>query len=261
MTVISQREDRLAGPPHKIRIFFMPKISSKRLDFLFRSPTIEPIVPGLNSTVHLVRRECQECLANIRRTVPEEQFPGNRKLHRLFASSIVICSAFDLLGKLGFGDERSVTYTFCRLLRKHGRLSSVQARRIWDARNALTHSFGVRVIRKHRGRPPFVSSVRVQLTETTRAEPVVRIGPRRWQVSERACDGDHAVDRAGHRPPPRGERTFAGSQSVQIRRRALTGVPRVRIPRGERYFAAWLVSSLMWTADVLKRQAGWVGGL
>src|SRR6266508_2265415 len=159
----------------------MPKISSSRLDFLFRPPTFGT-TSGWNSTVHLVRRECQETLANIKHHVPEELFPGKRPPHRLFASSIVICSAIDLLGKLAFGDERSVTFTFGRTLRNYGSLSSVQARRIWDARNALTHGFGVRIIRKPRGRPPFVSSVRWQLTDDIQSEPVVRVGPRRWQL-------------------------------------------------------------------------------
>ena len=85
----------------------MPTISSRRIAFLFRPPTIES-THGWNSTVHLVRRECQETLANIRRTVPEDSFPGRRKFHRLFASAIVTCTAFDLLGKLRYGDECGV---------------------------------------------------------------------------------------------------------------------------------------------------------
>jgi hypothetical protein len=166
----------------------MRRISSTRLDFLFRPPTIEPIVPGLNSTVHLIRRECQDSLANITRTVPEAQFPGNRKLHRLFASTMVICSAFDLLGKLRFGDDMTVTRTFRLLLTNYGHLSRTDARRIFDARNALMHSFGVRRILPARGkkanrRPPTPSSVRIQLSEATQKGPVVRVGKRRWQVS------------------------------------------------------------------------------
>jgi hypothetical protein len=166
----------------------MAEISPRRIAFLFRPPTMDPIDPGLNSTVHLIRRECQDSLANIRRTVPEGQFPGKRKLRRLFASTMVICSAFDLLGKLRFGDEITVTETFRLVLTTYGHLSRTDARRIFDARNALMHSFGVRRILPSRGkkpnrRPPSPSSVRIQLIEATQHGPVIRVGTRRWQVS------------------------------------------------------------------------------
>jgi hypothetical protein len=107
----------------------MPKISSSRLDFLFRPPTFDT-TPGWNSTVHLVRRECQETLANIKRHVPEELFPGKRPPHHLFASSIVICTAVDLLGKLQFGDEKAVNTTFRLVLTKYGGLPGIEAKRI-----------------------------------------------------------------------------------------------------------------------------------
>jgi hypothetical protein len=167
----------------------MSGIARKRLDFLFRVPTIEPVVPGWNSTVHLVRRECQETLANIRRTSAEDSFPGKRPPHRLFAGSIVICSAIDLLGKFCNGDDLSNTQNFRRILTRYGGLTTIEARRIYDARNALTHSFGVRVVRPRRRRkglppdPPFVSSVRIQLTPYLQVGPVVRVGKRRWQIS------------------------------------------------------------------------------
>jgi hypothetical protein len=156
----------------------MARISSKRLDFLFRPPTVEPI-EGSNSTVHLVRRECQDTLANLKRTADEASFPGRRNFRRLFASTIVICSAFDLLGKLRYGDAQHVNVSFTRLLERYGGVSRIESRRIWNARNALVHSFGVRIMRRG-GR---VSSVRIQLTETTAAGPVVRVGRRRWQIS------------------------------------------------------------------------------
>ena len=164
----------------------MPRISSTRLDFLFRKPTEEP-QRGWNSTVHLVRRECQETLANIRRTAKEESFPGKRPLHRLFASSIVICSAFDLLAKLRYGDEQGVGGPFQKVLMKYGGLSALEARRIYDARNALVHSFGVRRVLpargpRHRRRPPTVSSVRIHLTDAIQTRPVVRLRPRTWHV-------------------------------------------------------------------------------
>jgi hypothetical protein len=150
---------------------------------LVRATTIEP-TSGWNSTVHLVRRECQDLLANLRRTVPEDKFPGRRKLHRLFASAIVICTAFDLLGKLRYGDERGAKVQFTRVLVKYGGLSRVDARRIWDARNALVHSFGVRrVLQPRKNRGPRVSSVRIQLTDSTQPSPVLRVEPRRWQIS------------------------------------------------------------------------------
>lgn len=167
----------------------MPRISSTRLDFLFRKPTEAPR-PGWNSTVHLVRRECQETLANIRRTAEEESFPGKRPLHRLFASSIVICSAFDLLAKLRYGDEQGVGRPFQKVLMKYGGLSALEARRTYDARNALVHSFGVRRVlpargRRHRRRQSTVSSVRIRLTDAVQTRPVVRLGPRSWQLGVR----------------------------------------------------------------------------
>jgi hypothetical protein len=165
----------------------MPRISARRLDFLFRPPTIEP-ASGPNSTVHLLRRECQDTLANIRTTVVEAEFPGRRRLHRLFASTIVMCTQFDLLGKLRYGDAHGVRRTFIRVLVKQGGLSSVEARRVWDARNALVHSFGLRVVlpaRRRRSRR--VSSVRIQLSANSRAvKPVVRLSGRRWQLEVRA---------------------------------------------------------------------------
>jgi hypothetical protein len=167
----------------------MPSISSTRLDFLFRKPTEEPQT-GWNSTVLLVRRECQETLANIRRTTEEESFPGKRPLHRLFASSIVICAAFDLLGKLRYGDEQGVAKPFQKVLTRYGGLSALEARRIYDARNALVHSFGVRRVlpaggRGHRRRARTVSSVRISLTDAVQTRTVVRLGPRTWQVGVR----------------------------------------------------------------------------
>jgi hypothetical protein len=150
---------------------------------------MNPVVPGRNSTVHLVRREVQETLANIRRTCPEASFPGRRPPHRLFAGSIVICSAIDLLGKFCNGDDLSNTQNFHRILRKYGGLTTIEARRVYNARNALTHSFGVRVVKTLRPkkgqpkRPPFVSSVRIQLGLEQQPGPVVRVGTRRWQIS------------------------------------------------------------------------------
>jgi hypothetical protein len=71
-----------------------------------------------------------------------------------------------------------------RLLIRFGGLSRVEAHRIWDARNALVHSFGVRrILRKTRTRPPRSSSVRIQLTDDVQPRPVVRAGTRRWQIS------------------------------------------------------------------------------
>jgi hypothetical protein len=165
----------------------MARIPDAHLDFLFRRPTIEP-TNGWNSTVHLVRRECQETLANIRRIVDEDAFPGVRPLHRLFASAIVICSAFDLLAKLRYGDESGVGRPFQKLLVTYGGLSGIEARRVYDSRNALVHSFGVRRVlpamgRKANRKPPRVSSVRIRLTSGGQSRAVARVGGRQWQLS------------------------------------------------------------------------------
>jgi hypothetical protein len=168
----------------------MAKIPVSRLEFLFRPPTSNPIVPGRNSTLHLIRRECQETMCNIKRTVPENRFPGSRKPHRMFASVSVICTAFDLLSKFRFGD-RSVGPAFKRVLKKYGGLSAVEARRIYDARNAMVHAFGIRVVRPpserrqkaKRGGGRFESSVRIQLTWDTSGQPLLRVGKRRWELN------------------------------------------------------------------------------
>jgi len=165
----------------------MARIPAAHLDFLFRPPTIEP-TNGWNSTVHLVRRECQETLANIRRLVDEDAFPGWRQLHRLFASAIVICSAFDLLAKLRYGDESGVGRPFQKLLVTYGGLSGIEARRVYDSRNALVHSFGVRRVLPAKGhkakrKPPRVSSVRIRLTSGGQSRAVARVGSRQWQLS------------------------------------------------------------------------------
>ncbi len=167
----------------------MAKISPRRIDFLFRAPTVDPVEPGLNSTVHLIRRECQETLCHIRRIVPEHLFPGSRNPHRMFASTILMCTAFNLLAKLRFGDEQGVGPPFKRVLIKYGGLSVVQASRIYDARNAFTHAFGVRVVRpphKRKKKPktkPFVSSVRIELTWDVESDSLLRVGARRWRVN------------------------------------------------------------------------------
>src|SRR5262245_43756308 len=168
----------------------MAKISASRLEFLFRPPSSNPIVPGRNSTLHLIRRECQETLCNIKRTVPDNRFPVSRNPHRLFASVSVVCTAFDLLSKFRFGD-RSVGPAFKRVLKKYGGLSAVEARRIYDARNAMVHAFGIRVVRPgserrqkiKRGGGRFESSVRIQLTWDTSGKPLLGVGKRRWEVS------------------------------------------------------------------------------
>jgi len=127
----------------------MARIPAAHLDFLFRPPTIEP-TNGWNSTVHLVRRECQETLANIRRLVDEDAFPGLRQLHRLFASAIVICSAFDLLAKLRYGDESGVGRPFQKLLVTYGGLSGIEARRVYDSRTPSSTRSGCGVFFRRR---------------------------------------------------------------------------------------------------------------
>ena len=179
------RFDDLHVPEPRIRSavasgrLLMPRISARQLDFVFRPPTIEP-TEGWNSTLHLVRREIQDSLAGS--IAPENTFLDRRRLHRLFASTIVMCTAFDLLAKLRYGDTRGVGDIFIKLLVRHGEMHRVVARRIWDARNALTHSFGLRIV-KHRGR--VVSSVRIQLSDDVRLPAVLRFtdGSRRWQIS------------------------------------------------------------------------------
>jgi hypothetical protein len=163
------------------------RISNRTIDFLFRPPTVEPIVPGRQSTVHLVRREIQQTLADIQHTEDENTFLEGREPVRLFASTIVICTAFDLLAKLRFGDEDEGSVTFQRLLVEFGKLRKSEAERVWEIRNALVHSFGVVIVRRpSKKRARRLSSTRVLLTNDRAFSdlwPVQRSGLRRWHIS------------------------------------------------------------------------------
>jgi hypothetical protein len=86
------------------------------VDFFFAPPV--PIqVSERVSTLHLVRREAQECL--IGEVIPEDQVTADpRTRHRLFATTMVIMSGIDLLAKFyaGADDNRGSGERFQKFL-------------------------------------------------------------------------------------------------------------------------------------------------
>lgn len=119
---------------------------------LFQAPEVEPLTPGIVSTVHLLRREVIESLIDLGSfgaAMVSEDFAGNvarSTPRRLFASTMVICTGIDLLATLSYGDAGAIGKRFQKVLLKSvpSRLGVLEARRVWGLRNGLMHSFSVR---------------------------------------------------------------------------------------------------------------------
>jgi hypothetical protein len=124
----------------------------EEVDFFFAAPLPEQ-TGSVRSTLHLLRREMQDCL--IGTVVPENEFaayPGER--HRLFATLMVIMSGIDLLAKFYAGNDKSgcvgdrfkafaMTFLF-----SEARSPEQCADVLYHCRNTVMHSFNVREKRK-----------------------------------------------------------------------------------------------------------------
>ena len=121
----------------------------EEIDFFF-APPLPPQTAGVQSPLHLVRRELQDCLTGT--VVPEHLFLADRgDRHRLFATVMVIMSGIDLLAKFYAGSDASgqvgVRFTrFAGAFIFKGYLAPEEYADVlyYGCRNPVTHSFNVR---------------------------------------------------------------------------------------------------------------------
>ena len=125
----------------------------EEVDFFFAPPLPEQ-ASKVRSTLHLLRREMQDCL--IGTVVPENEFiayPGER--HRLFATLMVIMCGIELLGKFYAGnDAPGGVYDRFKSFAKEFILAGSRAPEefadvlYYGCRNTVIHSFNVREKKK-----------------------------------------------------------------------------------------------------------------
>lgn len=142
---------------------------SQQIEFFFAPPY--PEQPGtVRSPLHLARREAQECILGD--VIPDEaNVLADERRHRLFATTMVMISAIDLLAKFYAGTDKggrgasedrfrrfSMRYIFAGLPD-----AQLFARVLWEGcRNPLHHSFTLYSsryeIRLYIGPPPGIVS-------------------------------------------------------------------------------------------------------
>ncbi len=119
----------------------------EEIDFFFAPPEPEQSGP-LRSPLHLVRREIQDCF--IGKLVPEERVVEEalREPHRLFATTMVIMAAIDLLAKFYSGSDSpreagQRIIGFCQRFLFEGIPSARQLAEVvyFGCRNPMLHSF------------------------------------------------------------------------------------------------------------------------
>jgi hypothetical protein len=94
----------------------------------FTDPQIEPSLPGEFSTLYLLRRDTESCLAH------EILWPG----------AMCVMAGIDLLGKFFDGrDSGGSGRRFCAFVRRYLHLTTPDAEALYQLRNALLHSFGL----------------------------------------------------------------------------------------------------------------------
>jgi hypothetical protein len=77
---------------------------AEQIDFFFAPPLPMQIGPSV-STLHLNRREAQDCLLGD--VIAEDSVVADPRAHRLFATVMVIAAGLDLLGKFYAGTDKS----------------------------------------------------------------------------------------------------------------------------------------------------------
>lgn len=94
----------------------------------FTDPQIEPSLPGEFSTLYLLRRDTQRCLAQ------EILWPG----------AMCVMAGIDLLGKFFDGrDSGGSGRRFRGFVSRYFHLTTPDAEALYQLRNALLHSFGL----------------------------------------------------------------------------------------------------------------------
>jgi hypothetical protein len=182
---------------------------AEEMSALFLPPEIEPQSLGRVSTLHLLRREIIESLVDLGTVgggmVTEERASelARTSPHRIFASTMVMCTGIDLLGTLSAGDSGAIGIRFQRILRRSApqRFDELTARRVWGLRNGLMHSFSVRSqssgVSRRRRAPTIrkavrsttnirarLTSVRIALlSEPLGGQVAFRTRPREWIIS------------------------------------------------------------------------------
>ncbi len=116
------------------------------LEFVFAIPTVDLLsnaVDGHISALHALRREIQDIL--IGRIVDESQVL-TYDMGRLFSSTILICTAIDLLAKLRAGRDSATDAgtRFREFLDRYWTpIEPSVTKAIYNLRNGLTHSFSL----------------------------------------------------------------------------------------------------------------------
>jgi hypothetical protein len=123
------------------------------IDFFFRPPQDFKGREGQHSTLHLLRREIQECLLDQspveegllleQLDAPDEPDEPRPPLRRIIAATILTFAGLDLLATFhaGQGGQRAGP-RFKRFARQYLRLNPADAGALWQVRSALVHSFG-----------------------------------------------------------------------------------------------------------------------
>src|SRR6266498_5027963 len=120
------------------------------INFFFEDPTVDEKIHeakknGRRSVLYALRREIQDCLLddNENKPIIESDVLLRTSKHRLFATSMMVFSAFDLMAKFYAGEDdiNKVGARFIDFLKTHGKLTESSAREIWIYRNSLMHSF------------------------------------------------------------------------------------------------------------------------
>jgi len=94
----------------------------------FTDPQIDPSLPGEFSTLYLLRRDIESCLAH------EILWPG----------AMCVMAGVDLLGKFSDGRDSSGSgRRFLGFVRRYFHLTTADAEALYQLRNALLHSFGL----------------------------------------------------------------------------------------------------------------------
>jgi hypothetical protein len=119
-----------------------------KISFFFDSPRTEVSVHRrgtLVSILYLLRRELIETAGYDPGVHDEATVDASGVRNRLFASLILMFTAFDLLAKFHLGDSGGVGARFKEFLQAEGggQLDAPQAKLLYAIRNSLVHAFSV----------------------------------------------------------------------------------------------------------------------
>jgi hypothetical protein len=119
-----------------------------KISFCFESPNTEPAKHrrgDLVSVLYLLRRELIETAGYDPNTDTESVVDATGVRNRLFASLILMFTAFDLLAKLHLGDAGGVGARFKEFLKstEMAEMEPEHADLFYAIRNSLVHAFGV----------------------------------------------------------------------------------------------------------------------